>query len=357
MPDAIVSTRPVLTVAGQTWELVANNLHMLRFEEDEDGMARVEAHFDALRNDGNSQSFAFESDTPFRLGATFDVALGTETSPTTLFRGVISSLGETYSRTGAPAFRIEAEDPLQRARMTRRSAVYADATLGDVVDAVANRLGKSPRYDGLQASTRIGTQVQLNESDLAFLRRVLGRLDGHLAMDEDRLVLRGASATRGDPVELDAQGDFLEGEVVADLADQVSAVTVAGWDADAGEPISVRSRSTALGPGSGRGGASFLTAPFPTREEHVAHVAVATREEAEALAEAAWLGRSRGFVQVRATVPGNAAVRVFADIRLRGTSARFANTYRVVRAVHSYDLTSGYTTRFEAHCPWLADAR
>jgi len=86
-------------------------------------------------------------------------------SPMEIFRGTITGLEAEFREEGPPELLILAEDAAQQARMARRTKTYEDMSLADLAQAVADRLGLQPVVNGL--SERLGTWVQLNESDLA----------------------------------------------------------------------------------------------------------------------------------------------------------------------------------------------
>jgi phage protein D len=80
---------------------------------------------------------------------------------------------------------------------------------------------------------------------------------------------------------------------------------------------------------------------------------VATRDEAQAVAEAAFDLRARRFVTVDGTAEGNARLRVGSHVTLSALNSQFDNTYYVVRACHRFDVHQGYRTEFRAECAFL----
>jgi phage protein D len=194
--------------------------------------------------------------------------------------------------------------------------------------------------------------MQLNESDLAFLRRLLARVDGDLQIVGGELHVAPRSEVQRGTVELQLTSQLRRARLLADLSHQVTEVTVTGWDPARGERVSSTSTGADLGPGSGRPGAQLLRDIAP-RAEHIGHVAVASDREAQALADASFDRRARRFVSVEALAEGNPALRVGTHVTLRGLGSRFDNTYYVVRASHRYDQTRGYETEFEAECAYL----
>lgn len=359
MPEASVSqlpvysARPTLRLAGQADERVSELLNTMRVEESEGGMTTAELRLSNwISNTQGGAESAFEDGSRLALGTAIEVYVGDETQPREIFRGVISGL-EFVAEAGAPPeLTVLAEDDLGKARLARRSKIYTDVSPADVVTQVANELGLRPSVDGLNEP--VATWAQLNESDLAFLRRLVRRFDGDLQIVGDELQVSPRGDVRRGDLEMELHGQLRRARVVADLAHQVTAVTAAGWDAVAGTAISGEATDASnAGPGEGTSGKDWLNRALQARSEHLGHVAVATRDEAQAVAEAAFDARARKFVCIDAEAEGNAQLRVGSHVAVSGLSERFDNTYYVVQACHRYDVEGGYRTEFRGECAWL----
>ena len=349
------SSRPALKVGGRILARVSEALRSLTLEEQQGGLSTLEVRLSNVRSlESGETEPAFDARDPLYLGASVELGGGDETEPYLLFQGTVTAVGERWSSDGAPEFVVLAEDALQKARMKRRTRIWNNTRLDDVVQQVAEQAGLRPNVQDL--STDLGTQVQLDESDLAFLRRLLDRVDGELQVIEGELHAMPASSVSRGEVELNVIGEVRSLEVMADLAHQVTQTTLSGWDEAQGERISVTSEPGDLGPGEGSTGASLLQSALGSRSEHLSHISVRNRGEAQAVADTAHRKRARSFVRVEATTSGNPQIRVGTRIRLSGVGMRFRNTYQVVRACHRFDLSSGYETDFEAECAYLGDA-
>jgi phage protein D len=322
--------------------------------ETEGGMSALELKVSnvASKPDGGA-ALAFEDERIVKLGSQIAIYGGDESHPREIFQGVVTGLDAEFSQTAPPELTILAEDTCQRARMSRRTKTYRDISLADVAREIAQELGLTPAVTGF--SDAAGTWVQLNESDLAFLRRLLARYDGDLQIVGNELQVSPRREVRRNAIDLHLYGQLLRVRMLADLAAQVTAATVAGWDAEQGERVSATSRGVNLGPGSGRTGAKILEDALGERSEHIGHLAATSNDEATALADAMFDQRARSFVRLEGTAEGNPGLRVGTHVTISGISPRFDNTYYVTRACHRFNLRQGYRTEFNAECAYLGN--
>jgi len=351
--EVIYRARPTLRFAGQEDIRASELILSMRMDENEGGMSTLELRLSNLASttDGGAE-LAFGADSKLKLGAAIEVYAGDEAQPREIFRGNVTAIEADFRIGSPPELTVLAEDALARARMARRSKTYSDMTPADVTRAIASDLGLRPVIAGLDSPT--GTWAQINESDLAFLRRLLARFDADVQLVGEELHVSPRGDVRRGGIELALYSQLARARVIADLADQVTSSTARGWNAADGAAVDGTVTSgTHLGPGQGREGAAVLREALDERAEHVGHLAVATRDEAQAVAEAAYDLRARRFVTVEATAEGNAQLRVGAHVTLSELNAQFDNTYYVVRACHLFDVQQGYRTDFRAECAFL----
>jgi hypothetical protein len=350
-PSGSFSASPTVRVEGQELALVSASVVAMVMTESEGGLCSLELRLSNFGSTDQGARTLFEEERDLKLGSNLSIYAGEVNAPREIFRGRVSGLEADFPYGEPPELVVLAEDQLQLARFARRSKVHDKLTIKSLAESLAAQLSLTPRVTGLGED--LGTQVQLNESDLAFLRRLLERVGADLQVVGDELhVSPRADVDRGE-VELHVDGQLRGVRFVADLADQVTQVSCTGWDDAQGQPVKAISSGAHLGPGSGRTGAQLLSQLFHERAEHIGHLAVTTAAEATALADAAFDRRARRFVTATGTCEGNPRVRVGSRVKLVGTSDRFDNTYYVVRAVHRFDMISGYKTDFEAESAFL----
>ena len=351
--EVIYRARPTLRFSGAEDIRASELVLSMRMEENEGGMSTLELRLSnvASTTDGGAE-LAFGADSSVKLGAPIEVYAGDEAQPREIFRGHITAVEADFRMGSPPELTVLAEDALARARMARRSKTYQNMAPADVARTIAGDLGLRPVIAGLDSPT--GTWAQINESDLSFLRRLLARFDADLQVVGDELHISPRGDVRRGGIELALYSQLARARVIADLADQVTSSTARGWNAGDGAAVDGTATSgTHLGPGRGREGAAVLRETLDERAEHVGHLAIATRDEAQAVAEAAYDLRARRFVTVEGTSEGNAQLRVGAHVTLTDLTPQFDNTYYVVRACHLFDLNQGYRTDFRAECAFL----
>jgi len=350
--SAVYTSRPTVRLNGADQERVSGLVLAMEMVEQEDGLSHLDLRLSNIASDGaGGADFALEDERSVKLGDRIAIYTGEESGPQQIFSGFVTGLEGGFYHDASPTLTILADDKLQQARLKRRTKTHENITLSDLVSQIAGDLGLTPRITGF--SNQIGTQVQLNESDLAFLRRLLARYDGDVQVVGDELHVSPRDDVRRGTVELRLHGQLLRACVIADLAHQVNEVTVTGWDSAQGARITGRSSGAHQGPGRGRTGAELLSSTLGRRAHQISHLAVADDTEARALAEAAFDERQRRFVTARGTTEGNPAVRVGTHITLAGLGPRFSNVYYVTRCRHRFDLERGYETDFTGECAFL----
>lgn len=342
--QAIYAAHPLIEVDGGQHDLLVTNLLALSVVEEEGGLSALEATFANTPVGGESGvGFAFEAaPTPLILGAAITVGIGETGAPNEIFRGRITALEGVFAEGDQPRLTVLAEDALLAARLRRRTRTHAAGTLADLVRAVADGAGLRPVVDGLDAD--VGVQVQLDETDLGFLRRVLARRDADCQVVGDELHASPRRDVRRGGFDLAWPGMIRRVRVLADLAHQATAVTWSGFDVVQGEAIDATSGAGAdLGPGEGGStGPDLLRQALGERTEHLGPIACADQAEAQALVDAAMAARARRFVRWEATTVGDPRLRVGSHVTFSGLGPRFGGVGYVVRVRHRYDLEDGY---------------
>jgi phage protein D len=354
---ALNNARPTVLIDGQQSSQVSEQILSLEMTEKDGGLSSLELRLaETATVNRRGTALLFEDGRLVKLGAALRVCAGPQEAPVEIFQGVVTALELEFPEGASPTLLVLAEDCFQRARMARRTKLHEDTSISDLVTQVASQIGLTASVMNL--SDNIGTQVQLNESDLAFLRRLIARYDGDLQVVGTELhAVRRADAARG-RVALTAPGDLDRIRVIADLAHQATKMTIAGWDITQASAVTATSEGSTFGPGTGRKASEVLNDTLGSRVEHLSYLAVSNQTEAQAVAHAAFDERARRFVVADGTTrEGHPDLRVGTTVALSGLGDRFSNDYYVTFARHRYDRLYGYKTDFSAQCAFLRGNR
>lgn len=352
----LYTASPTVEVGGMSYPLIARNLERMRVIEALGGLSSLELVLtDSVTREDGTMGHAAGAGSPLELGAGIRVFAGAaEVRAFEIFDGQITAVECELRADGAPTFTVLAEDRLFAARRKRRTRLFDDSPLSDVLDAIASDYG-------LTAETRDGVDtiardwMQLDETDLAFLRRILFLCDCDVQIVGDKLQVGRVGKDRRSLVALEAGSTLKQVRITADIAEQVSEIRLASFDPGAGEPADATVPASGFGPGTGKTGADLLAEKFSAVTMHCGRSGPLNDGEADKLAQYEADRRARAFVTARGTAKGNGELRVGSWIELSGVNAQFANQYSVVRAVHRFDRTKGYETDFEAQSAYLGE--
>ncbi|WP_028079975.1 phage late control D family protein [Solimonas soli] len=339
----ISGARPAIFIDGNDEARLSGALLGLDITETEAGLYRCAAQFG---NWGGAERSGFQHFGRDRLefGKTLAIKLGDDT----LFEGRIGALRASFPEGAPPQIGVLVEDRLQDLRMTRRTRSFASSSIADVVRAVGNDHGLQP--DVTLDGPTYPLLAQLNQSDLAFLRELLRRIDGQIWIEAGKLKARGATQ-RGGELELNWAGHLRSFEVSADLAQQCTALVASGWDVGAKRLAQYRAERSAISADSdgGQSGMEILEAAFGARVETLAHAAPGDAAQAQAQAQSALRLRARRFVVGRGVAETSAQLRVGARLKISGIGPLFEGRYGVTRVTHRFDLQKGLRSEFECN--------
>lgn len=335
--NAFVNARPRLCVEGECRPDLAGALISLVVNLPLSGSGHAElvvGNF-GLDENGGGPGFLFPD---VDLGRRVQVRFG-EDDGERVFEGEVTGVEERYGD-GAPRLHLLLQDRLHRLARNRRSQVLEDLSLNDVVRRVADDAGLESDVNVPGGSA---TWHQLNESDLAFLLRLLGRFDIALRWDGERLRAR-AEAPDSEPVQLDAQDNALRVRLIADLNHQPRETQVLGINVARNNALSAHADRFSS-PLEGESGASTLADLGWAGQEIVPQPLPRSQIEADALAQAHFDRRAKRFVSGEVRCIGEPGLGSGREVRLSGVSPRLAGVYRVVHCVHRFDGVTG----FESH--------
>lgn len=276
------------------------------------------------------------------LGKSIEILMG-ENKDIPIFSGEITAVEERYGES-APNIIFLLQDRLHILARQRENRVFEDQSADDIVNTIAGELGMSA---DVSVSTASASYHQLNESNLAFLSRILNSHGVALRVEGANLRAR-AEEPDSEPVELSAQDSALKVRLVADLNHQPQKITVKGFNADTNELVSQESDSLETPPEgiTAKDIAGDLSWPG---ENIVAQPFPRSQTEAESFAKAHFSRMARRFVHGDIRCIGEPELSSGREINLSGVSARFEGKYQVVHCTHCFSSSDGFETHLKVN--------
>ncbi|MFZ5744009.1 MAG: phage late control D family protein [Pseudomonadota bacterium] len=289
-------------------------------------------------------------------GDTVLVKLGYAGALRALLHGELKSLAPSFPATGSPTLRLGVLDFMDRLKHSRpgEDAVrqFANKQYSEIARAVGERHGLTVEAvdDGIvHAET-----LQGNLDDAQFLQ-VLARRAGyvcymHTSPDSGEPVLRFAPPSDGEQAPVASEHACTWGESLISfeptltMGNQVSQVTVRGWNLDTMEEIVGTATAADLGGGSGSSGPDNAAS---NRQDIVILSDVRSMEEANALALAQLRNRADSYITARGEVIGTPELRPGDTMQIDGLGTRFSGNYFVTGVEHTLG-SEGFRTRFDA---------
>jgi len=349
-PTTYVAT-PTVRLDGQDNERMSSLITSMVMNEQEGGLSSLELRLSNSASLSNGRvEYAFDDTNLLDFGKPIIIGAGDSSSPVEIFRGNVTGLEGIFDQEAPPELILLAEDSLQKLRWKRRTKVYDDMSLSDIAQAIASDHGLTAQVD---LSADFGTQVQLNETDLGFLRRLLNRADADLQIVDTTIQISTRANVQRGTLQLTLGNELKSARVLADLAHQITKSTVKGWDVSGGQVMNGDGQENATGPGQGDLGGNTLQRAFNARTHHSCHHFTFNQTEVDTLATTVRNRRARRFLRVQGSTTGTPNLRVGTNVTLAGLGDLFSNTYYVTVARHLYDLTQGYRTEFEGQCAFL----
>lgn len=338
------NSRPTIFIDGQEDASLAGGLTYLLIVERIDGLYRCEAKFGNWGSKDDSTDFLYFDRKILDFGKEFQIKLAQDE----IFKGKITALEADFPEGKPPEITVLAEDALQNLRMTRRTRAFEDMSDADIFKKIAGEHSLTPSISASGATHK--TVAQVNQSDLAFMRERARAVDAEIWLKDKELNVKTRSSRGQDKIELKYKGNLREFKVLADLANQRTSVTAAGWDVSAKEEIKKEATDSVISSelGGDASGIGILKEKFGDRKESLAHGVPLTGQEAQSLAESFLRRSARQFVVGRGTAEPNAKLRVGAFVELDGLGKLFNGKYYVAEIAHIFDSKKGLRTEFRA---------
>jgi len=227
----------------------------------------------------------------------------------------------------------------------RRTAAYAQTTIGAMVGAIAGRHNLRPIVDASLTSTKLERVDQTNESDISFLTRIGQWFDALVTVKQDALIFalrgRGLTATGEAITTIDlTPAAVTDGTLSIQQSEAVDAVEARYRDIKNRQDHWVRAGSAAGKPGQGAAAENVLRLRGLFARPDVA--LNACRAKLTAL--------NRNTDGLSLTLPGRADILAETPLNLQGFATEFDGRWVCSRVTHRLD-SGGYRVEVEAERP------
>lgn len=304
----------------------------------------------------------------FEPGHTVEISMGYGGTLKLMLTGTFTTLEPTFPSGGGSTLAVRGLNLLHRLRTKQRSQTFSSKKDSDIAKTFKtlpdpdNKGRKLPVLIGdkaLQIETEIPYVAQKNQYDIDFLYERARRAGYVLYIKEaekkgdkvvkERGVYFGRSddnhpAIRSDLLELRWGISLIDFKPTMTTANQVSVVTVNGWNVATKSPIvgkaSIENQKL-------NQDLHKLLEKSDAREESVVDEPMFTQEQADKRAEAILLERTKDLVVATGTCVGLPDLRAGSRIGVADLGARFSGEYYVTDTVHTIN-DSGYITKFTA---------
>jgi phage protein D len=292
------------------------------------------------------------------FGAEVSVAAGYGDARTLpdLVTGIITEIGTSFAESGSPELTVGGHDHLFPLTVGTNTRTWNDARDSDAVQKIATSYNLDT--DLVPTPAHQASIAQNQKSDFDFIQE-LAKNNKYELYVTDRKLRFGPRRSDSDPVATLRWGDgLLSFKPEANIARQVGAVEVYGWDVAGKRPIVGRARNGDEPDRDPRGtsAADLMARVVPQRPTLRVRRPVYSQAEADRLAKAELKDCADQFLTGDGESLGLPEIRPDRNVALQGLGATFSKKYYVQQATHRIGV-DGYRTRFKVSEPTLPARR
>ncbi|OLF10191.1 type IV secretion protein Rhs [Actinophytocola xinjiangensis] len=373
-PDRYAPEFEVVIEGVQADPTTKNDIIDIKVHRDLDEMSG----FDLELNNWDDVNLRFKhSDSrDFRLGSRVSVRLGYADRLWTVATGTVTTLAPKFPDGASPTVTVSGVDGMVRLKESKPDQnvekVYRDLADWQIAEKIAQRnklrivtTREGPVHDRV---------VQKNQTDAQFLMERAKRLDFDCFLlpdpdtgEETLYFIKPTDGRDGRPIRLfrlayqpglttgptalpeDLVPNLLDFTPTLTVSQQVSKLTVRGWDPRTKQAIAFTATAENLPAGQnsagGESGPEVAESVLGGRQEVLVDAPVTSDQEARELAISLLRERSYEFITATGRVAGLPELRPGDNLEIFGLGRRFSGTYFVKRVEHTLG-TSGFFTTF-----------
>ncbi|BFU95608.1 MAG: hypothetical protein NTNFB02_23300 [Nitrospira sp.] len=297
--------------------------------------------------DSQQEEIPWLDEDMFAVGRSLEVKLGYKDELVSVMKGEITGLEPEFSAAHRPALRVRGYDRRHRLMRGVQTRTFVKMKDSDIAQQIAGEANLTPDV----ADTKITHEYlfQANQTNMEFLQERARSIQYELIVDDKTLRFRPVSNKEREVVTLTMEHDLLEFCPRLTSFQQVSTVTVRGWNPK--EKREIVGRAGAGDEESRMGGERSDTGTTPTafgrQVAMLANRSVLTQEEADQLAKSRYKTLGLSLVTGDGVCWGRTDLLPGTVIKVEGAGKRFGGQYYLTSVLHRYSPQRGYRTHFE----------
>lgn len=277
----------------------------------------------------------------FKIGSEIAISFDNESlTPVEVIKGTVEGLAIDYEF-DRRQLTVTGYDARRKISTAAAPTTYTRQSYSDILSAIANRSGLSPRIDSSLRSVVFDHVLQV-ESDLAFVHRIVTEQGLEWLVDGGNLIVRKRASTATVQVEFGERLRRLSARYTT--SERPEDVTVTSWD-----PVQKQAIVERKNPETPAG-----SVPLESRNRKKAAAkrkATATKvatslDAASAVATGIARRMASGDLVGRGETVGDPAIKPGVALEISGVNADWNGTYYVTAAEHIYRDGDPYLTRF-----------
>jgi phage protein D len=315
--------------------------------------------FDFTVNNWDDKLLDFKySDTgQYDVGNRVLVYMGYADRLVSMVRGQITTLSPKFPETGSPTMAVSGLDGMYKLKDSKPAEggeKYVNMSDWEIAEVVAKR--NNLKIKKTEEGQKYDLVVQKNQDDAQFLMERAKRIDFdcYIKLEGDVETLffvKPTDARDGSKVRVFTFGwgtNLISFNPTLTLSNQVTSVTVRGWDAANKAVVSYKATSKDLpgAKGNGTNGPEAVEQAASNKQEVVIDAPVTSEEEAKKLAISLLTERAYEFITGSGQVIGLPDMRPGDILDLKDLGQRFKGEYYVKKVEHTLG-EKGYLTNFD----------
>ncbi len=283
----------------------------------------------------------------FEPGKEITIKMGYLDKLSTMTVGEVISLKPSFPQDGSPQLEISGYDLSHQFTRVRKQRSFRDKKDSEVVQTVASEAKHKLSTQIENTDTVRPHIVQDRQTDYDFIKSLADRNFFEFLVREKTLYFQRPRKDRSAVVSLEYGSSLLRFNPELNTANQVSEVTVRGWNPSTKEEIvGTARRGSEEARQSGRqSGGDIVEGVYGTVEERIMDRPVFSQQEADNLALSILNRYSEGLVTGSGDCIGIPEIRAGENVELKGVGKKFSKKYYLERTTHTIS-NAGYTMTF-----------